>query len=49
MIGLDVGTDLGCVDGLFDSSNDVKLEVLLLVGSLGYNDGKVLGSDEVIN
>ena len=44
-LGLDVVTELGSLDGSFDSSNDVNLEVLLLVYSLGSTDGEVLGSD----
>ena len=48
ILGLDVGTQLDSLDGYFDGSNDGKLECLFLGGSLGYTDGKVLGSDEVI-
>ena len=33
-IGLDVETNLGSVDGSIVGSNDVKLEGLLIVGSL---------------
>ena len=47
-LGIDIGTEMGYFDGFFDSSNHSKIEVLLLVGSLGYNDGKVLGSHEGI-
>ena len=45
---INVGTELGTLDGSFDISNDVNIEVLLLVVSLEYTDGKVLGSDEGI-
>ena len=34
--------------GSFDISNDGKLEGILLGGSLGYTDNKMLGSDEGI-
>ena len=44
----DVGTYLGSVDGSFDGSNDGNLEGLFLGGSLGYTDGKLIGSDEVV-
>ena len=47
-LGIDVVTELGSLDESFDGSNDVKLEVLLLGGLLGFTDGKVLGSDEGI-
>ena len=40
-----VGTELGSLVGYFDCSNDGKLEVLFLGGSLGSTDGKVFGSD----
>ena len=36
---------MGSLDGSFDGYIGVKLEGLFLGGSLGYNDGKVLGSD----
>ena len=36
------------LDGSFDVSNDDKLEVLFLGGSLGSNDGKFIGYDEGI-
>ena len=39
---------MGSLDGSFDVSNDENLEGLLLRGSVGYTDGKVLGSDEGI-
>ena len=42
-LGINVGTRLVSLDGTFDGSNDVKLEVLLLGDSLVSNDGKVLG------
>ena len=47
-LGLDIGTDIGSLDGSFDGSNDVRLGVLFLEDSLGYIDGRVLGSDEGI-
>ena len=47
-LGLDIGTELGFVHGSFDGSNDVKLECLLLVDSLGSTDGKMIGSDRCI-
>ena len=47
-LGLDTGIELGYLDGFFDSSNDVKLEGLLLLHSVGSTDGKVLGCDEGI-
>ena len=37
-LGIDIGTEMGYFDGFFDSSNHSKIEVLLLVGSLGYNE-----------
>ena len=43
---LDIGTELGFLDGSFDGSNDGKLEVLFLGDSMGSTNGKVLGSDE---
>ena len=46
--GLDVETCLGSLDGLFDDSNDGKLDGLFLVSSLWYTHGKVLGSDKGI-
>ena len=45
---LDVGTDLVYLYVSFDGSNDGKLEGLFLVDSLGYNGGKLLGSDESV-
>ena len=39
---VDVGTELGSLDGSFDNSDGGNLEVFLLVGSLGYTDGKVI-------
>ena len=45
---LDVGTQLGCCDKLFDGSNNGKLEGLLRGGSLVSTGGKVIGSDKVI-
>ena len=47
-IGIDVGTYLGSLDGSLDRSYYVNIQGLLLVGSLGYTDGKVLGSYEGI-
>ena len=47
-LGIDVGTYLGSLYGSLDGSNDGKLEGLLRGGSLGYTNGKVLGSDEGI-
>ena len=44
-LGLDVGTEMGCLDRPFDGSNYGKFEVLLLGDSMVYTDGKVLGSD----
>ena len=46
--GLYVETYLGSLDESFGGSNDVKLEVLLIVGSMRSTDGKVLGSYEVV-
>ena len=45
---IDVGSDLSSLDESFDSSDDSNLESLFLGGSLGYTDGKLLGSDEGI-
>ena len=45
-VGIDVGTEKGSLDGYFKSSNDGKLEGLLILDSLGFDDGKVLGSYE---
>ena len=47
-LGIGVGTELGSLDGSSDVSNDGKLGVLLLVGSLVSTDDKLLGSDEGI-
>ena len=44
---LDVGIVLVYLDGSFDGYNDGKLEVLLLGGSLGSNDAKVIGQSQV--
>ena len=41
-LGIAVGTELGSLDGLFDSSNNGNLEEFFPVGSLGYTDGKVI-------
>ena len=46
---IDVGIELGSLDGYFDGSNDGKLEGLLIGDSLGYTDDKVLGSGEGTN
>ena len=48
IIVIDVGTQLDSLDVSFDGSNDGKLECLFLGGSLRYNYGKVIGSDEGI-
>ena len=42
-LGIDIGTELGFLDGPFDGSNKVKLEGLLIGDSLVYTNGKVLG------
>ena len=42
--GLDFGTYLESLDGYFNGFNEDKFEDLLIVDSLGYNVGKVLGS-----
>ena len=47
-LGIYFGTDLGSLCESFDGSNDVRIEGLLLGDSLGYNYGKVLGSNEDI-
>ena len=47
-LGIYVGTEMESLDGSFDGSNYGNLEGLLLGDSLGFTDGKVLGSDEVI-
>ena len=47
-LGIDVGTELCYLDRPFDVSNDGKLEGLMLGDSLGYTNGKVLGSGEGI-
>ena len=43
-LGLDVGTDMGSLDGYFYVSNDGILEGLLIGVSLVSTDGKVLSS-----
>ena len=48
ILGIDIGTELGFLDGSLNVSNDGKLEGLLLGDSLGYTDGKVIGYDEGI-
>ena len=45
-LGLDIGTVVISLDGSFDSSNNGKLEGLFLGDSMGFTDGKVIGSDE---
>ena len=40
-----LGTYLVSLDGSLDGSDDGKLEVLLIGGSLGSTYGKALGSD----
>ena len=47
-LGLDVGIDLESLDGYFGVSNDGKLEVLFIGGSLGSTYCEILGSDEGI-
>ena len=47
-LGLDDGTELGSLDRSFDGSNDGKLDTVFLVDSMGYTDGKMIGSDEGI-
>ena len=42
-LGIDVVIELCLLDGSFDGYNVGKFEGLLLGGSLGYTDGKVLG------
>ena len=41
---IDVGIELGSLDGSFDDSNYGKLEGILILDSLGSDDGKVLGT-----
>ena len=48
MLGLDVGPYMVSLDGSFDGSVYGGIQGLLLVYLLGYTDGKVLVSDEVI-
>ena len=43
---IDVGTEVGSVDGSLDYSNGGKLEGLFLGDSLVYTDGKVISSDK---
>ena len=47
-LGIDVGTDLGSLDGPIDCCNYVNIEVLFLGESLVFNSCKVLASDEGI-
>ena len=44
--GVDVGREIGYLDGYFGGSNHSKIEGLSLGDSLGSTDGEVLGSDE---
>ena len=48
-LGIDVGTDLVSLDGLFNGSNDDKIEVSLHGDSLGYTDGKCMDLIKVSN
>ena len=45
---LNVGTDLGSLDGCFDGSNASKMEVLLLGDALRSTDSKGILSDKGI-
>ena len=45
-LGLDIGTELGFLDGSFDGSNECKIEVIFLGNSLLSTDVKFLGYDE---
>ena len=47
-LGFDVGIKVGSLDVYFGGSNLYKFEVLLLVDSLGFTDGKVIGYYEGI-
>ena len=47
-LGLDVGTEMGYLDGSFYGSNDGKLEGLLIGDYLRFTNGKLIGSDEGI-
>ena len=47
-LGFDVRTYLGSLDGYFDGTNYGKPEGLFNYGSLGFTDGKVLGTGEGI-
>ena len=47
-LGLDVGTNMGYLDGSNDCTNYGTLEGLLLGDSPVYTDGNVFGSDEDI-
>ena len=40
-LGLNVGTELGSLDGFFDGSNDFKHDKIVVEDSPGYTDGKV--------
>ena len=48
ILGLNVVTDLGSLEGSFDGAYDVNLDKVLFEGLLGYTSGKLLGSDEGI-
>ena len=45
---IDVRIELDSLDVFFDDINHKNLEVLLLLDTLWYTDGKVIGSDEGI-
>ena len=45
---IDIGTEMGYLNGSFDGSNYGNIEGLFIGESLGYTDVKVLGSDEGI-
>ena len=47
-LGIYIVTELCYLDGSFNGYNDINIEGLLLGGSLGYTDGKVIVSDEGI-
>ena len=40
---LDIGTNMGFLDGSFDGSKERKLEGFLIGDSMRSNDGKVIG------
>ena len=45
ILGIDIGTDMGSLDVFFDGFNYVELDNLLLGGSMGYTDIKMIASD----